>query len=441
VTAAAVRGTRLAATLLAAASVVLLLLVGNARAGGDKDGDRVPDATDNCPSVFNPDQDDHDGDGIGTSCDPTKGIDAGSSYVVFYLRDQRGRPIANACLHTTTVTTQGPEEDDVCTDPASPGWVSVFLEAPDDLRVVVVQKDAPAGCTGGLAGTRTHAFAPGSWEVVDLRFTCAARTGDRDLDGQGDDADNCPATFNPDQQDEDGDGVGNTCDRTQGIPADESYAILYLRDQDGAPLWDACFALTQVASGGDTDRSESCIDLNEPGWLLLSMVAPDDARAEVAQKSSPPGCKGGLGGVFRHPFTPGSWRVVTLRYRCGLPIDFSDVLGSGKRAQTHAVRVVNATQSILIVVRWQRPGERFDISGLRVAGRSLASVFAGPAPTKLKITRTTTATSVTVRIAPDKLKPGKLESGDLAGAMRFSVVAKTVSGRATVRTRVTQARS
>jgi len=54
-------------------------------AAGDADGDGIPDATDNCPSVFNPirpldngKQGDFDGDGVGDACDPCP-LDASAS--------------------------------------------------------------------------------------------------------------------------------------------------------------------------------------------------------------------------------------------------------------------------------------------------------------------------------------------------------------------------
>lgn len=49
-----------------------------------------------------------------------------------------------------------------------------------------------------------------------LAFTTNAVDGD--CDGVGDDADNCPFVFNPDQADSDGDGLGNACDNCDFIP-------------------------------------------------------------------------------------------------------------------------------------------------------------------------------------------------------------------------------
>jgi hypothetical protein len=37
----------------------------------DRDGDGIPDVFDNCPDVFNPDQRDTTGNGLGDACDPT----------------------------------------------------------------------------------------------------------------------------------------------------------------------------------------------------------------------------------------------------------------------------------------------------------------------------------------------------------------------------------
>jgi hypothetical protein len=431
VTAVLARTARLTAV-AAAAAAALVVLAGAARADADRDLDRIPDALDNCPAIFNPDQQDDDGDGLGNACDSTPGIDGGS-YVVLYLRDQHGRPVTSVCFDATVVTSQGPEPPaEVCGDLVQPGWATVFLPAPDAVRVELTQTEAPPGCSGGLQGSTSYTAPPGAWKVVGVTYTCQPRAGDRDLDGVPDSADNCPDTFNPDQLDEDDDGVGNTCDRTPGIPADTSSTVFYLVDQDGAALWDACFDITQVAASGQPDEGTSCVDIGDPGWTAVTLVAPDDLRGEVVQTAEPPGCAGGLRGRGVYPFAAGKWNVVTLRYRCGLPVEFADSLSSSARSKSHGLRVVSATRGISVVVRWKGRGNVFDVAGLTLPPRALAA--RGAAPRKLKITRTRTATSLTLHIEPAKLKPG-----ELAGRLQFTVVAKSIAGVATVRSRVVQA--
>jgi hypothetical protein len=56
--------------LLLAASACGRLGFGSGGVPGDQDGDRILDDVDDCPHVWNPDQRDRDGDGVGDACDP-----------------------------------------------------------------------------------------------------------------------------------------------------------------------------------------------------------------------------------------------------------------------------------------------------------------------------------------------------------------------------------
>lgn len=55
-------------------------------AGGDLDGDRIPDIVDNCPDVANSDAYDADSDGLGNACDvdyDNDGVNGGTDYATF----------------------------------------------------------------------------------------------------------------------------------------------------------------------------------------------------------------------------------------------------------------------------------------------------------------------------------------------------------------------
>lgn len=271
-------------------------------------------------------------------------------------------------------------------------------------------------------------------------LTGSARTlADRDLDTIPDESDNCAAVFNPDQRDDDEDGVGNTCDPTTGVPADTSWVIFYLRDQDGHPLQGACFDQTEYQQGSEIQTTEGCS--NEDGWidsqLVLqspNIVAAD--REDITQTTRPEGCTGGLQGTFSHTFQAGSWRVVTVRYRCGAEVPapkvFADSFSVAGQAAAHSVVLAKAAKRVVVACRWTNRHHRFVLAGFKIVrdGKVVARGLSAAGrlkPGRLKISQSQTATSITAGVT--RLKPGTL---------KFRVVAKKVGGRATATTRVTQ---
>ncbi len=80
-----------------------------------------------------------------------------------------------------------------------------------------------------LVGADTARFGPGSWGVYayDIGSPITAfgevvlYQYDDDDDGVFDDTDNCETTANPDQLDDDGDGIGAACDPDEASPGDE----------------------------------------------------------------------------------------------------------------------------------------------------------------------------------------------------------------------------
>lgn len=64
---------------------------GDGIGAGDRDGDGVPDAMDNCPDVKNPDQGNEDGDRFGDACDPCPPVADNAP------KDSDGDGVADAC--------------------------------------------------------------------------------------------------------------------------------------------------------------------------------------------------------------------------------------------------------------------------------------------------------------------------------------------------------
>lgn len=162
----------------------------------DSDCDGVPNGSDNCPGVANPDQADADHDGRGDACDACPADpanDADGDGVCGNVDNCPTTPNANQ------LDTDGDGIGDACDN----------------------------GCPAG----------PGN---------------DADGDGVGNACDNCPFVANPDQRDTDGDGVGDLCTPFQN-PAGGQFVIGDLANMAGGVtvnFWGSQWQKNNPMSGG-----------------------------------------------------------------------------------------------------------------------------------------------------------------------------------------------
>lgn len=244
----------------------------------DTDCDGVEDAGDNCPSLFNPDQADLDGDSAGNRCDDDKDGDAA-------LDDSDNCPgVANAdqsdadadgagdaCDHCADTPEGEPAGRNGCTVdqlcPCSGPAVDEAWKSADQYLRCVKRK------TRALRRQRVLDRDEAS-EILDFAResgcgTLVPQQGDNDGDGVADENDNCVSKANPSQLDTDGDTLGNACDTD--------------RDNDGVLNRDDNCPVEPNAEGqaddadGDTlgDSCDAC-----PGTGLVDIVDADGCSVE-----------------------------------------------------------------------------------------------------------------------------------------------------------------
>jgi len=172
----------------------------------DTDQDSIGDVCDNCPTTFNPNQEDIDRNGKGDACDPG---------------------ISNKSVITVETIPRVPKTGE---------WATYVINASDPDGVALIEvwenndlkKRCPTssceyqsvvtGLTLGVGGTVIDGagnIAP--WGDVTKNPGAAGFTAgdlnDDDGDGILNRVDNCPQNPNPDQRDSDQDGVGDVCDQ------------------------------------------------------------------------------------------------------------------------------------------------------------------------------------------------------------------------------------
>jgi hypothetical protein len=189
----------------------------------DTDGDGYGDpgfptntcATDNCPDLYNPNQEDADADGIGDSCDNCTDTD-GDGY------GDPGFP-ANTCDVDNCPIVYNPDQEDTdgdqigdscdqCTDNDGDGYGNPGFPAntcQDDNCLFVYNPDQEDADGDGIGDSCDNCTDSDSDEYGDPGFpanTC--------------DPDNCPSVYNPNQTDSDYDGTGDACDECTDTDGD-----------------------------------------------------------------------------------------------------------------------------------------------------------------------------------------------------------------------------
>src|SRR5215213_7493972 len=95
--------------------------------GGDRDADGIPDASDNCPDVYNPGQRDDDRDGVGNKCDDGTTTPTDT--------DRDGVPDSSDQCDTKP----GPASNNGCPVTTTPGWncTGKQINQGDDIDAII----------------------------------------------------------------------------------------------------------------------------------------------------------------------------------------------------------------------------------------------------------------------------------------------------------------
>jgi hypothetical protein len=238
----------------------------------DSDGDSVPDVYDLCPYTPNPDgmidNLDSDGDGVGDVCDSTNDFDedgvpdSEDNCPRVYNADQANSDPGEC--------DQYGDACDLCTDPEE----SDCLSPCGDFCCYDADGD---GLAGGYMPGGDPGMCGGTPNYEDnCPFTPNPVQEDSDQDGVGNACDNCPETANPLQWDVNGDGIGDECDEIAQTAMQRD--TLRLATLEKWLLQDSLTSTVYLAShGGSPEQARLDLAVVLRKRFIQSGVLSDDA--------------------------------------------------------------------------------------------------------------------------------------------------------------------